>query len=179
MAAPETLTSTRHQELIPSGFESASQLPETAFVDGDILPWMADREAELTVAHVTLQGGGDFYLASAVGTHDKLVKAANALSGQQQQNVDNMLYARLPSFVRDGHASNIETLPSPSTGFPIRVMRNHGGQRLYFAQADMPMSNGNREQVFLRLGVCDKSSQALVLGVLSGLSARETRRRLS
>ncbi|HEV7453820.1 MAG TPA: hypothetical protein VGO07_01020, partial [Candidatus Saccharimonadales bacterium] len=114
MASAETFTTTTS---IPSGYEAAWQLPETALIGGDTLPWM-DQSAELKIAHIALQGGNEFFLASAVGTHDKLVEAADGLSRQQQQNADNMFYSRLPGFIENGHAPNIETLPKPSTDSP-------------------------------------------------------------
>jgi len=161
---------------LPQGYEAAARLGTMAVVDCTVLPWMKEPDT-LSVAHVTLQGGSEFYLASAIGTDPSLVEAANELNDHQQRNVDSMLYARLPELVQRGHAPNIETLSEPVTSFPIRVMRNQGGQRLYFARTELSLTNGRQRSIVLRLGVCDKSNQMKVLGVLSALPPREQRRR--
>lgn len=121
-----------------------------------------------------------FLLASAVGTSDKLIEAANGMTKQQRENADNMFYSRIPEVVCRGYSPNVETLPSPVTKFSIHVMRNKGGQRVYFARVMLGIPE---EQVtgptILRLAVCDKNKQALVMSVLSGFSDRQKQRKLS
>lgn len=151
---------------LPSGYLQAERIPFSAELGYEVLPWI-DTPQELSVARCVVQGGIEFYLASAVGTHPNLVKAAEGLNEHQQRNVNNMMYSRLPGYVQNHHGPNIETLRKPATDFPVRVMKNQGGQRFYFATPELPFSDGSNHPVVLRLGACDKNRQELVLSVLS------------
>ncbi len=122
---------------------------------------------ELIPALCEAQGGVSFYLASAIGTHPKLIRAANRLNSHQQANVDNMMYSRLPPFVQNHCSSLVEIVHNASTPFPIHVMRNQGGQRVYFSGVNLPTSEGGTVSTILRLGVCDKSDQELVSSLLA------------
>ena len=146
---------------LPSGYRSIEQLPNASYVTPDQLPWLA-RPQELSTVRCTLQGGETFLLASAVGTHPDLVKAANSMTSQQGKNTNNMLYSRLAGFVSNGYSSpqvsSCDTMPIPTF-----VLRNNGGQRVYFAMLSSPDSE---ERLFIKLAVCDKNHQQNVMDVI-------------
>lgn len=150
-------------ELLPSGYASVEQLPEKIEVGNDILPW-ADGTQELSVARCMLQSGQEFYLASAVGVNQKLVKAAMALNEHQQNNVNNMLYSRLPDFMENFYSSSVETMRT-GNDFPVYVMRNKAGQRVYFSTPEVQI-NDTSTRLALRLAVCDKNKQYEVVKTL-------------
>jgi hypothetical protein len=164
---------------MPSGYEDSVSLEQTVLVDGNILPWL-NRPYDLKVAECTLQSGEKFLLSSAVGTSPKLVEAAHAMTDSQLKITDNMFYSRIPTVISQGYSPSVETMPSTSTDFPIGVMRNKGGQRVYFARVNLGIP---QEQAYgptiVRLGVCDKNKQENVMSVLSGSSYRQMRRKMS
>lgn len=161
---------------LPSGFEAVRALQEYALVDETVLPWV-DGQVELSLAECRLANGESFILANAVGTHPKLVAAAEAMTDQQQTNVNNMFYSRIQTYVEQGYAPNIESMPAPGTGFPIKVMRNQGGQRVYFGMTNLLLTSGETRPVVMRLAACDKNKQSSVTSVLTGLSDKAMRRR--
>lgn len=167
---------------LPSGYVRVEHLQAPVTINDETLPWLQG-DYDLAVAQCELQDGTNFYLASAVGTHDKLVTAAEAMNDHQQRSVNNMFYSRIASFITDGHSPQIETTSGPSTPFPIKVMRNKSGQRVYFGVINASIGaeqNGQESSVVpivLRLGVCDKNKQAMVMSVLSGQSAKSSRRK--
>lgn len=167
---------------LPSSYVRVEHLPEPVTVNQDTLPWLQG-PYDLSVARCELQDGTSFFLANAVGSHDKLITAAESMNDHQQRSVNNMFYSRLPAYVADGHSPQIETLSGSSTEFPLKVMRNKSGQRVYFGVISAPVetvpSTGltSESPIVVRLAVCDKSKQGLVMSVLSGLSARSTRRK--
>jgi hypothetical protein len=164
---------------MPSGYETSYGLRETTVVDANVLPWLTEPR-ELSVSMCTMQSGEAFLLASAVGTSPKLVDAANGMTERQQRNTDNMFYSRVPEVVSRGYSPNVETMPSPATDFPIYVMRNPGGQRVYFARIALGIAEEkDTGPTIVRLAVCDKNTQGKVMSVLSGMSDRGNRRRLS
>jgi hypothetical protein len=164
---------------LPSGYLAAEQLPEHLTVDTELLPWLREPH-ELTVAKCDIDGGTSFYLASVVGSHRRLIAAAEGMTDDQKQITDNMFYSRIAGFVQNGHAPNVDTLPKPATDFPIHVMRNKGGQRAYFGIPLLPLKPGEQPvPVVLRLGVCDKNKQGEVMKVLTDASKREQMRKKS
>lgn len=163
----------------PSGYESSHGLQERATVDGNTLPWL-DRPQELSVSQCTLQSGETFLLASAVGTSPRLVEAANAMTDSQRQNVDNMFYSRIPTVVSKGYSPSVGSIPTPVTDFPIHVMRNKGGQRVYFARVNLGLKEEQTSgPTVVRLAVCDKNKQGVVMSVLSTANDRQNRRKMS
>lgn len=168
---------------LPSGYRSVEQLPQPARIDGTVLPWLRD-VYDLSLAHCELDNGASFLLASAVGTHPDLVKAAEAMNDHEQRSTNNMFYSRLASFVDSGHSPQVETLPEPSTPFPVRVMRNKSGQRVYFAvprlvvPSTVERPQPSEEPVVIRLGACDKNKQKLVVPVLTKIDKNMVKRKL-
>lgn len=162
---------------LPSGYLAVEQLAERPVVDAQMLPWLSG-PVDLGVTRCTLANGETFLLASAVGTSPKLVSAAESMTDHQKRIADNMFYSRLPTFIMNGHANNVETMASPSTPFPIKIVRNPGGQRVYFGVIGLSVGRAP-ERTVIRLGVCDKNRQAAVLAVLSRKNDRENRRKLS
>ncbi len=168
-----------HTPKMPSGYESSMLLEAKAMVDERTLPWLKE-PVELSVSECQLQGGDRFLVASAVGTHPKLVEAADAMTEGQKQNTDNMFYSRIPEVISKGFSPSVETMPKPSIDFPIHVMRNNGGQRVYFARIGLGLEQEqNLGPVVVRLSVCDKNKQGLVMKVLSGFKSGQIQRKLS
>jgi hypothetical protein len=163
---------------LPSGFLHVESYPEAALVSDDQLPWL-DGSAKLSLASCEVQNGQTFLLANAVGTHPNLIAAAESMNGQQQKSVNNMFYSRIQSFVENGHAPNVETMNNQATEFPIHVMRNKSGQRVYFGLATLQGESGSSLPVVIRLGACDKNKQGLVMSVLADISGNSQRRKSS
>jgi hypothetical protein len=166
---------------LPSGFLTVEQYPHEAVLTEVVLPWIArGQETRVAIAECSLQNGQTFLLASAIGSHPKLVEAANAMTQQQSEIANNMFYSRIQTYLDQGHAPNIETMPEVGTNFPIKVMRNKGGQRVYFGLARVTLSDGSEDMpVVLKLGSCDKNKQGLVTSVLSSLGSRTNKLRNS
>lgn len=172
-----TLPATQDRLAVPSGYEQAAFVG-MAQLGQEILPWVRE-PLEVAVTQCSLQGGQTFYLASAVKSHPKLVEAAESMNAQQRTNADNMFYSRLAGFVQQGYSSNVETMEDPATPANMYVMRNNGGQRVYFTIAPLKMEDGQTVDTVIRLGVCDKNQQAKALRVLSSKKEGERRKRLS
>lgn len=156
---------------------AASEMAAKPVVLGtEDLPWL-NEPVELTAAAVTMKDETcpPFLVASALGTSDRLVDAAQGMTEGQRENTDNMFWSRIGNFVKDGYHPRIETMPKPSTEEPIHVMRNNGGQRVYFTfrKTDEGMP------VVVRLAVCDKNKQKQVMKMLSGATDKENRRLMS
>lgn len=165
----------QHNPNLPSGYISAEQLQANAFVDQRALPWL-DEPYGLSIANCGIEGGKTFLVASAIGSHPRLIAAAEGMTDKQRHITDNMFYARIASYIESGYASNVETLPKAVTTFPIHVMRNNGGQRVYFGVPRLDIA-GDDVPVVLRLAVCDKNKQSEVMKVLSASSPREIRQK--
>jgi hypothetical protein len=140
------------------------------------LPWI-NEPVELNTALVTMKDATcpPFMVASAIGTSDKLVAAANGMTSGQRQNTDNMFWSRLGGFIRDGYHSKIEIMPSPATKDPIYCMRNTGGQRVYFGVRKTEEGT----PLVIRLAACDKNKQDEVMKVVSGAKDRTRRMKMS
>jgi hypothetical protein len=164
---------------MPSGYENSHSLEQTVSVDDGVLPWLKG-PYDLKITECTLQSGEIFLLSSAVGTSPKLVEAAQAMTDSQLKITDNMFYSRIPTVVSQRYSPSVETMPSTATEFPISVMRNKGGQRVYFARINLGLpQEQNYGPTIVRLGVCNKNKQGAVMSVLSGSSDRQNRRKMS
>jgi hypothetical protein len=164
---------------LPSGYKSAEWLPKPIKLDENVLPWLKS-PLEISVSRCELDSGTSFYVASAISSHDDLVEAAKAMTKKQKHITDNMFYSRLAGYVENHASGNVETFPRPSTPFAIHVMRNNGGQRVYFGEPKLKVP-GEEEpvSVFLRLATCDKNGQGDIFKVLTGASQASIRRRTS
>jgi len=140
------------------------------------MPWLT-HETELSAAVVTMKDETcpQFIVASAIGTDDRLVDAARGMTDGQRTNTDNMFWSRIGGFVRDGYHSRIETMPDTSTEHPVHVMRNNGGQRVYFTTR----REDNGMLAVVRLAACDKNKQGKVMKVLSSASEGANRQKMS
>ncbi len=164
---------------LPSGYEMSRSLPEPLTVGQDSLPWLKE-PAALQVAECKVQGGESFYLASAIGTSDKLTKAAEGLTEDQRRITDNMFYSRLQGFLDKDPNARVEQYPNAETPFPIFVFKNKGGQRVYFGSTTFqPEGVTESKQLIIRLAVCDKNRQGLVFPVLGTKSDGQMRRSTS
>lgn len=167
---------------LPDGIRHAEQLRQGVTVGPETLPWVQKGAYEMSITKVTAEDGTEFLLGSAVDSHPRLQKAAEAMDDHQRGITDNMFYSRIAGFVDKGFSTAIETVPKESTNFPIHVMRNKGGQRVYFGVPRInidPSTPDVKEPVVIRLGVCDKNKQGETLKVLSGASEKENRKKMS
>jgi hypothetical protein len=164
---------------LPSGYESSESLNRDVRIDGDTLPWLSE-PYNVSLSRCTLQTGETFLIASVIGTNPKLIEAANGMNEGQQRNTDNMLYSRIPTFLSQGYSPAVETMPDPITNFPIGVMRNKGGQRVYFARIRLGVPEEDISgPTIIKLAVCDKNKQAKVMSALSGMSTRQMNQKLT
>ena len=171
----ENLSPSTETAQLPSGYIESEALDHSLILDTNTLPWLRESETEIALSRCTLQGGETFLLGSVINTHPYLVEAASAMTPQQSQNCNNMFYSRAAGFVQNGlHSNNVSTMAEASTPFSTHVMRNNGGQRVYFGVLRDTETN---EPILLKLGVCDKNKQAKVARVLSSLSSRSQSRR--
>lgn len=158
---------------IPSGYTEVISLPEPLRAGPETLPWLK-AETDLQIAECTLQDGTKFYLGSAIATHPSLVNSAEGMTDKQRRNTDNMLYSRLPELVTQGYSPLVETLPEPVTKFPILVMRNKGGQRVYCGRTTYQAPEDDvARPLIIRLGACDKNRQGDTLNVLSASKSKK------
>lgn len=150
---------------LPSGYTEARSLEVPLKISPEQFPWL-DKPQDLQLARCTLQDGESFYLASAIGTHPKLVESAEGMNPHQKRNTDNMFYSRVPEVVKQGFSHHAETMPEPTTAFAIFVLRNRGGQRVYFARPTLELPQGMEKlPLIIRLGACDKNQQGKTLSV--------------
>lgn len=171
------LTPKQPETNLPSGFISAEQLHQPLTLDETVLPWLKE-PTQVSVARCELEGGKGFYLASAIGTNRRLVDAAEAMNNHQKRITDNLFYSHIPGYIESGFANNVETMPNQATSFAIHVMRNRGGQRVYFGMPRLSLDKKSEPvPVVLRLGVCDKKEQDDVMKVLSNESKRSQSRK--
>ena len=140
------------------------------------LPWL-DVPIELSTALVTLKDEScpPFRFASAIGTDAKLVESAQGMTDGQRQNTDNMFWSRIGPFLVDGYSAAVDTMPEASVGNTVNVMRNKGGQRVYFTRHEG--ADGVVEVT--RLAVCDKNKQGQVMKRLSAATDAKMQRKLS
>ena len=159
---------------IPSGYTEVAKVSETLRIGPEQLPWASEQQ-DLQMSLCKLQGGAEFLLASALKSHDALADAANAMTKQQSETCNNMFYSRVAGFVQNGHSSPlVDTFPDARTGFPIRVLRNKSGQRVYFG---VMKDEASGRTIILKLGACDKNKQEQVTGVLTSTSSRNHMRK--
>lgn len=170
----------QQEKILPPGVQSSELYRDHFELDSTTLPWLQG-PFDVSIVRCVVNENTDYLLASAIGSHRKLEEAANGLTPHQSGIVNNMFYSRLAAFAQHGSAVNtIDTMPNPATSFPIRVMRNRGGQRAYFGVPLLPVGgSGELVPVVLRLGVCDKKLQARVMQVLSSATTAEARTRTS
>lgn len=152
---------------------AASERGPSVALDSEVLPWL-DGPVELTSALITMKDREcpPFLVASAIGTSDQLTHAAEAMTPNQRVNTDNMFWSRVGNFVRDGYHPKVETMPKSSTEDPIHIMRNNGGQRVYF----MLRTTDKGMPTIIRLAACDKNRQKFAMKVLSGAKDKERQR---
>lgn len=151
----------------------SEQVPGGVKLTGYDLPWAGVETdiVQLSAASVGMKDEmcPDFLFASAVGTSDKLVEAAEAMHDGQKRSADNMFWSRIGGFIANGYHPKVETLPEPVTDTPIHVMRSPAGQRVYFAVKDL----ADGKKLVIRLAVCDKNKQSLVMRVISAAGQRK------
>jgi hypothetical protein len=169
-------TNSPQKQFAHESIAASEQAAQPITLGSEDLPWL-DSPVELSAALVTMEDTTcpPFLVASAIRASDKLVDAANGMTKGQRENTDNMFWSRIGGFVRDGYHSRIETMPEPATKEPIYVMRNNGGQRVYFASRRAE----DGTQTIIRLAACDKNKQGRVMNVISGARERTNRKHMS
>jgi hypothetical protein len=167
-------------EKVPSGYESSESLDRIIAVGGDVLPWLDQNEKfNLHISKLDLTGVGSFLVASAIGSNRNLVSAASGLTEHQSNIVNNMFYSRLAGFISNGQSASVETFEDAVTPFPIKVMRNNGGQRVYFARVALGIPEEDEYgATVLRLAVCDKNEQLTVMKILSSGTNASIRKKM-
>lgn len=159
---------------LPSGYLKTEMVSEPLVLTGAEMPWL-NEDMNFGLTKCTLQSGKEFLLGSALRTHKDLASAAESMTEQQQANCNNMFYSRVAGLIDGNMTSNsVESFPGAATSFPIRVLRNKGGQRVYFG---MMNDNATGLPIVLRLGACDKNKQAQVTGVFNSKGERYHRTR--
>lgn len=168
-------TQTPQKQFAHESIGAAERVSGPVRFTNEDLPWIND-SVDLNAALVTPKDKTcpQFIFASAVGTHRKLVEAADALTEGQQQNVDNMFWSRIGPLLRDGYSPLVDTVPNPRTNAPMFVTKNEGGQRVYFGIS----RSENGLPLVVRFGVCDKNKQDSAISVLSGYSRKEQKRKM-
>ena len=167
-------------EKVPSGYDSSEYLGSDLSVDASVLPWLESSERfQIHVSKMDVTGSKPFLIASVIGSNKHLIQAASGMTDHQSEVTNNMFYSRLPGFLETGQSSNVDTLDESSTAFPIKVMRNKSGQRVYFARVNLGLPEEEQfGPTILRLGVCDKNHQMTVMKVLSGSSGNQIRNKM-
>jgi hypothetical protein len=159
---------------IPSGYTEVTRHSEQLVLGPESIPWL-DEPAKFDMVLCKLQGGSEFLLASALKTHDELMDNAEAMTEQQSESSNNMFYSRVAGYIQNGNNSPlVETFPNPATSFPIKVLRNKSGQRVYFG---VMKDEASDRTIVLKLGACDKNKQDNVTGVLTSSSRRTHRKK--
>lgn len=160
---------------LPSGYVKAEQLPNPVEIDENVLPWLEGPYA-LYVAACELIDGTQFLTGSVVGSSNKLIHAAEGMTDKQRTITDNMFYSRIAGYMQNGgQSSGVESVPKAKTDFAVHVMRNNGGQRVYFGVANLKLNKDDADTrpVVLRLAVCDKNRQGDIFKVLTKTKERE------
>ena len=159
---------------LPSGYLHTESVVTPLVITSAEMPWL-DSPTAINLVKCTLQGGKEFLLGSAIHTDPKLVGAARSMTDQQSTNCNNMFYSRVAGFVEGGLTSpSVDTFPNSATSFPLRVLRNNGGQRVYFGvmrdeQLGLP--------IIVRIAACDKKMQAQVASLFHSMGAGYQRNR--
>lgn len=166
------------QPNLPPGILASEQVIPAYTVDESVLPWVEDLYS-FSIARCDVGDNTEFLLGSVIDSSKRLRQAAEGMTEHQRGITDNMFYSRIAGFIQGGQASNVDTLPSSATPFPIHVMRNQGGQRVYFGVPRLQLVEGEDPQpVVIRLAVCDKNKQVLVMRVLSGAKDGTQRKKM-
>lgn len=163
---------------MPPGIISSEMLPGRFELPEGTLPWV-DGPYEVSIARCDTGDDTSYLLASVVGSHKQLEGAAEAMTDKQSRNANNMFSSRLAGYMQHGQAPGVDLLPKPVTDFNIHVMRNNGGQRVFFGITEVAINDGEPPQpVVLRLAACDMNRQSQVIRVLTTASANEQRSKL-
>ena len=140
-------------EKVPSGYDSSEYLVSDLSVDASVLPWLDSNERfQIHVSKMDVTGSKPFLIASVIGSNKHLIQAASGMSDHQSEAI---------------------------TAFPIKVMRNKSGQRVYFARVNLGLPVEDQYgPTILRLAACDKNHQMTVMKVLSGSSGNQIRNKM-
>lgn len=159
---------------LPSGFSEIRQAERQLHITQTDIPWLpkAKKEQDINLVHVRLVGGGEFYFGNTI-RDDRLIIAAESLDAgglNRSQIANQMLYSRLPTFIRDGHHPGIRPVYNARTEWAMYEAGNGNGERVFFVRTrldklqDIP--------VIIRVAVCDKSMERVVLGVITTSSKK-------
>ncbi|MBI2314802.1 hypothetical protein HYU93_01965 [Candidatus Daviesbacteria bacterium] len=166
----EIVPNPKHHPL-PDGFRKV--VPDMVKLPLTIgkIPWLKEGnggtgngDTTISLALVTLSDTGNrqFYLGSYI-RHRVLLEATENLTGEQSDSVNQLFYSCLPDIVRNNYNPKVKTVENPHGGVSIFYRGNRAGQRAYFMRFD----SINGLPVIVKVAVCDKERQGLVLSVLT------------
>lgn len=150
---------------LPSGFTEVQHTDQSFKLTQAEIPWLGSNAETVPLVKVGIQGGGEFYLGSAI-KEKRLVQAADQLDKHRSEISNNLLYTHLPEFVTRGHNPYIRVVANARTDRPIYYVGNKSGQRAYFMRFDKLQGI----PVIIRTAVCDKNMEGVVLGVITTAS---------
>ena len=151
---------------LPSGFKEVRRSGQILVISQEDLPWLGQQSLAVSLAEITLVGGGEKFLYGSAIYGKDLVDAAGQLDEQRSTVANQLFYSHLPEFIRKGCHPYIKGVDSRLTDRPIYNVYNRGGQRVYFMRFDRLQGL----PVIIRIAVCDKAREIQVLGVITGSS---------
>lgn len=147
---------------LPSGFSEVRHTDQVIALTQAEIPWFGRNEEIIPLVRVNVRGGGNFYLGSAI-REKRLTQAANQLDEHRSRITNNLLYSHLPDFIVKGYNPAVTLVDDARSEKPIFYVGNKGGQRVYFMRLDKLQGI----PVIIRMAVCDKSMEDVVLGVMT------------
>lgn len=159
MIFPDTRT-------LPSGMTEVAQSGLKLRVYPEKIPWLQKPE-EVSLAHIHLQSGVEFYCGSMI-RHPDLITAASGLDSQGRKGsheANNLFYSQIQAFVTDRQSKRVFKLCDPSTDCDIFYVKNKDGLRVYFI---CPAEIEGKPAI-IRVAACqNKCDQKKVLSKLAG-----------
>ncbi len=127
------------------------------------LPWLED-ETLVELDEIAFAGTDNIrcYYAQLIESK-RLRKSELALTAGQQQQLDKLLLAHLPSYLRNQPDALRHMVEGSVTDSPLLYIKNPKGLRVYFTR----LAAIDAVPVILKLGVCHKAQQEAVLGVFT------------
>lgn len=163
VSSNKSVISSEEKKRLPSGLKEVISVKDTILVTPEQLPWLHE-PVLVSLKLLTIEGSEEeqFYYGSVI-KHKDLIRAANFLDEKRSNIVTNMLCAHLSEFIRNRLTPFVKILANGIASKNIRYVGNKSGQRAYFIQ----MEDLNDRPVIIRIAVCDKSQQLIVLSVIT------------
>lgn len=155
------------EQTLASGFQEqgVEHIKERLHVTRKDIPWLpkGTEEEDINLVRVPLVGGGEFYFGNFI-REDRLLRAAHALdaNGQNKSQIcNNILYSRLPTFIREGSHPGVRPVDERKTRWAMYEAGNRDGERVFFFRTRLDKLQDT--SVIIRIAVCDKSMEAKVV----------------